>query len=139
MFSRLYPVFYLLANGLVYFVLAWLFFVDPIAWFGALGVELLNAEGFTELRATYVGLFVGLGIFFLLCASFRQWRGAGMWLALVSYTGLALVRAYGLFVLQQGNEMMMQLLISEAVLVLLALLGCYCLNRQGKRSSNPYL
>lgn len=139
MFVRYYPSLFLFANGLVYFVLAWLFFTDATGWFGNLGVTLIDADGYTELRATYVGLFLGLGVFLVHCGSFVQWRGAGMWLALVSYSGLALARSYGLLVLEEGNELMMTLLISEIVLVLLSMLGIYCLGKQGRRARNPYL
>lgn len=138
MFSRYYPVLFLLANGLVYLVLAWLFFSATTIWFGNLGIELTDEAGYTELRATYIGLFAGLGVFFLLAALRGQWRSAGMVLALLTYLGLALVRGYGVFVLQQGNELMDQLLFSEVLLILLSLLGLYCLRQQRKQYSNPY-
>lgn len=123
---RYFPVFYLYANGLVYLVLAWLFASDGVGWFANLGVVLNDAAGYTELRATYVGLFIGLGLFFLLCARITPWRLAGLSLALISYSWLAIVRAYGLFVRGEGNALMGPLLFSEVLLIALALLGLYC-------------
>ena len=128
--TRHFPAFYLYANGLVYLLLAWLFASDGGAWFANLGIVLNEAGGYTELRATYVGLFIGLGLFFLLCARIEAWRAAGLSLALISYTWLALVRGYGLFIRGEGNALMGQLLLGEVLLIVFALLGLYCLQRR---------
>lgn len=128
--TRHFPAFYLYSNGLVYLLLAWLFASDGVSWFANLGIVLNDAGGYTELRATYVGLFIGLGVFFLFCARIEDWRAAGLSLALISYTWLALVRAYGLLIRGEGNALMGQLLLSEVVLIVLALLGLYCWQRR---------
>ena len=139
MFLRAYPTLFLLANSLTYAILVWLFVSAAPTWFANLGIGAVNAAGQTELRATYIGLFAGLAAYFLLCSWLPHWRAAGVVLALLSYLGLALVRGYGIFVLRQSSDLMMQLLVSEIILVLLALLGLYCLHRQRKTTRNPYL
>lgn len=138
MFVRVFPVLYLLCNGVLYCLLAWLFLSEPLDWFATLGVELNDAAGYTELKTTYTGLMAALGVFSLLTAVIPAWRQAGLVLALVSYLFLAAVRSLGLYVVQAGNELMTQLLVIELLSAALALLGVICQYRADRRPVNPY-
>jgi hypothetical protein len=135
---RIFPAFYLLLNALVYLVLAWLFVQAPREWFERLGVVLQDANGYTELRSTYIGLMASLGLFFLLSLLLKSWRVPALALALISYTALALVRAWGLYAEELGNALMQQLLLTEIVSALLAVLALYCQQLYARRPDNPY-
>jgi hypothetical protein len=63
-FTRFYPGSYLLANGLLYAVLIALFLFAPIVWFANLGIELVDELGYTELKATHIGLMATLVLYF---------------------------------------------------------------------------
>jgi hypothetical protein len=135
---RIFPAFYLLLNALVYLVLAWLFVQAPREWFERLGVVLQDANGYTELRSMYIGLMASLGLFFLLSLLLKSWRVPALALALISYTALALVRAWGLYAEELGNALMQQLLLTEIVSALLAVLALYCQQLNARRPVNPY-
>lgn len=137
MFTRLFPVILLLANGLVYLVLAWLFIDSPRQWFANLGISLEDEVGYTELRTMYIGVMASLGLFFLLAVWLRNWRIPALSLALISYSLLAIVRAWGLYVEDAGNAFMQQLLISELVSALAAAIALVCLRRAGRTALNP--
>lgn len=138
MFARVFPVLFLLCNGVLYCVLAWLFFSAPLQWFATLGVELTDAAGYTDLKATYIGLMGALGLFSLCAALIPAWRQPGLVLALVSYLCLALVRSLGLYVDHAGNELMSQLLLIELLNAALALVGVVCQYQASRRPVNPY-
>jgi hypothetical protein len=135
---RIFPAFYLLLNALVYLVLAWLFVQAPREWFERLGVVLQDADGYTELRSMYIGLMASLGLFFLLALLLKSWRAPALALALISYTALALVRAWGLYGEGLGNALMQQLLLTEIISALLAMLALYCQQSGERRPVNPY-
>ncbi|MCI5107371.1 MAG: DUF4345 family protein [Pseudomonadales bacterium] len=135
---RIFPAFYLLLNALVYLLLAWLFVQSPQEWFERLGVVLQDANGYTELRSMYIGLMASLGLFFLLALLLKSWRVPALALALISYTALALVRAWGLYAEELGNALMQQLLLTEIVSALLAVLALYCQQLNARRPVNPY-
>ncbi|GAB5501239.1 MAG: hypothetical protein PsegKO_35500 [Pseudohongiellaceae bacterium] len=130
MLTRYFPPAFLLINGLLYCVLAWLFVADPISWFSNLSIELRDPVGYTELKTMYIGLMGSLGIFSLLGVVVERWRQAALVLALVSYVLLALVRSMGIFIEGQGNDFMLQLLAAEVVSAVLAAVGLVCLARQ---------
>lgn len=130
MFTRYYPTAFLLVNGVLYCILAWLFIAEPITWFSNLDIELRDPLGYTELKTMYIGLMGSLGSFSLLAALRKSWQEAGLVLALLSYALLASVRSVGIFVEEQGTDFMLQLLAAEILSALLAALGLWCLARQ---------
>jgi Na+/citrate or Na+/malate symporter len=101
-------------------------------------VVLQDANGYTELRSMYIGLMASLGLFFLLALLLKSWRVPALALALISYTALALVRAWGLYAEELGNALMQQLLLTEIVSALLAVLALYCQQLNARRPVNPY-
>lgn len=130
MFKRYYPPAFLLVNGVLYCILAWLFNADPITWFSNLAIDLQDPVGYTELKTMYIGLMGSLGIFSVLAALRTQWQETGLLLALLSYALLASVRSVGIFVEGQGTDFMLQLLAAEVLSAALAALGLWCRARQ---------
>ena len=59
---KVLPRVFLLVNGLVYGILAALFFVMPRVWFANLGIELIDEMGYTELQTMYVGMMGSLAV-----------------------------------------------------------------------------
>lgn len=137
MFVRLFPVTYLLLNGVIYLLLAWIFIDQPRNWFANLGITLQDETGYTELKTMYIGLMGSLGLYFITAAELKPWRTPALGLALISYTALALVRAYGLYIEGLGNDFMGQLLLAEIVSALLAIIALYCQQRAARRTLHP--
>jgi hypothetical protein len=112
-FMRLYPGFYLLANGLLYAVLTALFLFAPRVWFANLGIELVDELGYTELKAMYIGLMGTLALFSLLGAVQERFLDPALVLFLLSYAALASVRAWGILVEGIFDSFTLQLLYAE--------------------------
>ncbi len=124
-FSILLPISYLLINGLLYLVLAALFVFEPIEWFAKLGIQLQEPVGYTELKTMYVGLMGSMAVFFLLGAWQQSMRLSSLVFAALSYSALAGVRSYGIFVEQLYDDFTLSLFYTELVSLLLAWLCVY--------------
>lgn len=123
MFTRLFPLAYLLINGIIYLVLAWMFVTGAQEWFANLGISLQESSGYTELKTMYIGIMGSLGVFFIIAAVLESWRLPGLVLALISYCLLAAVRAHGLLIVGEGNDFMWQLLWVELISAALAVVA----------------
>ncbi len=126
---RALPAFYLGINGLLYCVLAALFVLEPIVWFGRLGITLVAPLGYTELKTMYIGLMGAMGVYFLLAASQQSLRVGALLFAAISYSLLALVRSYGIFIDGVFDDFTYSLLYSEIAGLFLGWLSVYCLLR----------
>ena len=73
----------------------------------------------------YIGLMAAIGVFSILSALFNSLRQAGLIFALISYSMLAGVRSYGIFVDGVSSDLMTQLLSVEIMSALLALLALF--------------
>ena len=133
-----YPPLFLLGNGILYCVVAWLFLTEPQVWFDRLSLQLQSAEGYVELRAIYIGLMAAVGLYLVIAAMLDSLRASALLFTLLSYGGLASVRAWGIFVEGSTNPLMLQLLIAETVCLLGSFLGLYCIYRIKSRHRNPY-
>ena len=112
-FTRLYPGSYLLANGLLYAVLMALLLFAPIVWFANLGIELVDELGYTELKATHIGLMATLVLHSLLGALQERFLDPAPLLFLFSYAALASVRAWGILAESISDSFTLQLLYAE--------------------------
>ncbi len=119
-------------------MLAVLFIVDSQQWFINLAIQLSDNTGYTELQAMYIGLMGAIGIFSLFCAYYKKLQLAGLIFALISYSGLAVARAWGIFIDNAYNEFMVQLLLAEIVSIAAAGFGLYCIY-QCERTSQKQL
>lgn len=63
---------------------------------GAVGIDLTAEQSRTEIRAMYGGMQVGIGIFLLFSALNPLWLRPGLALVILSCTGLASARLFGI-------------------------------------------
>jgi hypothetical protein len=122
---KYFPQIYLTANSIIYGILVFLFVVDSNTWFANLGILPRNPVGLTELKTMYIGLMAAIGIFSILATLFSALRLAGLIFALISYSMLAGVRSYGIFVDGFSSDLMTQLLLVEIISALLALIALF--------------
>jgi uncharacterized membrane protein YeaQ/YmgE (transglycosylase-associated protein family) len=130
------PIAYLGINGLLYLILAALFVFEPIEWFVKLGIQLQDPLGYTELKTMYVGLMGSMAAFFLLGAWQKSMRLSSVLFAAISYTMLAAVRSYGIFIDELFDDFTFSLLYAETVSLLLGWLCVYLLLSQNKSAVN---
>ena len=126
---QLFPLALLVINAGLYAWVAWLFISAPLEWFRALEVSWSAAEGFTELRTTYIGLMGALAVFFALCAWKRDWRMPGLVMMAVSYATLVSARSWGILVEQAYSTLVLQLYVAEWVGLLLSLSALFVMRR----------
>ena len=127
--TRYFPQIYLIANSLVYGVLVVLFVTDANTWFANLEILPRGPVGLAELKTMYIGLMAAIGIFSILTALSSALRSAGLIFALISYSMLAGVRSFGIFVDGFSSDLMMQLLLVEIISALLALIALFSRSR----------
>lgn len=123
MLAKFFPTTLLYVNGVLYCAVAWLFISDAQGWFSELEISTRSAVGLTELRALYVGFMAGFGLFLLLCAWRREWRGQGVVLLAFTYAGLVLARSWGILFEDDYNDLILQIYIGEWLALVLALLA----------------
>ncbi|MFM1896029.1 MAG: hypothetical protein RLZZ385_1103 [Pseudomonadota bacterium] len=133
-----YPPLFLLVNGILYCVVAWLFLTDPMEWFGRLSLQSQSSAGYTELRTIYVGLMGAVGIYLVIAAMLESLRASALLFLLLSYGGLAGVRAWGVVYGGADTPLMLQLLMVEVTCMAGSFLGLYCIYRIKSRRRNPY-
>ena len=126
---RYFPNIYLTINSIIYGVLVCLFIIDANTWFSNLGILPREQVGLTELKTMYIGLMAAIGIFSILAVLFNQLQLAGIIFALISYSMLAAVRSYGMFVDGFSSDLMTQLVLAEIISAFLALVALICRNR----------
>lgn len=136
--SRTFPVLYLLLNGAAYCVLAWLFVVDPVAWFERLQIQLLDPAGYSELKTMYIAMMGSLGIFFIAGTLADELQLPALFLCVLSFLALALVRSWGIYIEGVFNDLAMQFLVIESVGLVAGMLALYCWTRNTRRRRNPY-
>lgn len=137
-FSEYFPPLFLLLNGGIYCVIAWLFAHDPNTWYAAVSIQLISPEGYTELNSIYVGLLAGTGLFLLIATMVEGLQYGATAYLMFSYCGLAAARGWGIFVTGQYNDLMLQLFLAEALSAAAAVVALYCLYLGSLRRRNPY-
>lgn len=83
----------LIGMGIGVYCLIW-----PKAAAAALGIALLDSTGSTDFRATYGGMTLACGIFFLLAALRIVDNRSGLWFSILFYAGLGITRGIGLLI-----------------------------------------
>jgi hypothetical protein len=93
---KTFSIMLLMLAGLGFLAFGVWLIVDPVGGLATVGIAALNPAGLIELRALYGGLELGLGVFFLLCASRPAWRRPGLWAVLLGNGSIGLTRLAGI-------------------------------------------
>jgi len=80
----------------------------------------------TDVRATYGGLELGLGIFLILCTIRRDWTRPGLWALALATGGFATGRIAGLLVEMTISPLLLAFLLIELGVTFLVVV---CLRR----------
>ena len=132
--QKVLPRGFLIVNGLIYGVLAALFVVTPRVWFANLGIELIDEMGYTELQTMYVGMMGSLAVFSLMAVLFAGMLESALVLFLVSYSALAAVRSWGIFIEGLFDDFTLRLLYVELLSAALALMSLMVHRQAGRES-----
>lgn len=137
-FQDYFPPLYLLLNGILYGVVAWLYLSDPVRSLDFLSLRATRPAGEVELQTIYIGLMAAVGVYLTIASAVSGLRTGALLFCLLSYAGLAGVRGWGLWV--GGLEDMAQrnLLLVEGIALLGAVVGLWCLYGIRRRGRNPY-
>jgi hypothetical protein len=136
--STVFPAFFLLVQGGLCCLVAWLFAADAVSWLATLDIRLESPMGLIELKAMYIGLMAGAGVYFIFAAFSGSLRYSAILFAVLSNAGLVAVRGWEVFNEQNSNEILLQLLMLESVLLLAAVFALFCQHRRNARKRNPY-
>lgn len=121
--------FSLILTALVYLAIGIIFLVDPVYWASSLDISLPTKTAIIDLRATYGGCMLALGVFFLYSIKSRLFIRTGLVLQALTFAGFGLSRAAGIFIDGTPRPIMFYLLIAEICGFGLAV---YCLWQIGK-------
>ena len=108
---------------------AWL---DPVATVSPLAIELTAPQALTEIRATYGGLMIGIGLVFAGAAIKTEMTRFGLLSAAIMLTLIGLTRLYGIVADGSASPLLWQLLAVELVPATLA----WCLLLKPTANSN---
>jgi len=124
----------LLVIGLVFCGVGWLGLTRPDALMAPVGIVLDDLRVRNEVTATYGGMHLCMGIFFVLCALVGSMRGAGLVAALAFLGGLAIGRIVSLTRdgLPDGNGALVVLLFLVVELLGALLVVGALLKRRGR-------
>ncbi len=103
-------------DGAIFGVIGMMFLGATGRWAQTVGISLTNPRALTDIKATYGGMDLMLGIFFFLCAGRENWQQAGFACSTLVLLGLFASRALGI-VMHGTDKLMIQLLIAEFILV----------------------
>jgi hypothetical protein len=107
---------FLLALGAVFVIFGVLYAVSPTTLTDPSGFGVLAPEALTDLRATYGGLQIGIGVFLFWSGSDASRHRAGLTLVSATLAAVAVSRAYGLIVDGEATAGMVGALAFEVAL-----------------------
>lgn len=95
---------YLYLMGLMSVVFGVGYLVKPELFTAPMGFGALAPSALTDVRATYGGFQIGMGLFMFWCAGHDSRIYTGMLLTLLSVAGIAACRAIGMFALDGSSD-----------------------------------
>ena len=119
---------------LIYLIIGVWCLVAPIQTSSGVEISLPTTTAIVDFRATYGGLLIGIGVFFIVCLKDTYIR-LGLILQALSLGGLAFGRIVGLFLDGMPNPLLIYFLIAEVAAVILAMFAI----RSLRRNRRPYL
>ena len=116
----------LLGSAIIFVLVGTAFLFAPRQYAAVLEISAVTPLARTDLRATYGGLELGVGIFLLLCLVRRSWIGPGLSALALATGGFATGRLIGFALERTLNPLMLGFLFIEIVVTVLSIL---CLRR----------
>jgi hypothetical protein len=126
-FARAY-LYFVGAMGIVFGV--W-YLVAPAAWTDPTGFGPLGPNALTDVRATYGGFQIGLGVFTLWAALDAARVRMGIVLQLLTIGAIASCRVVGFAIDGSPNGFLISAIATETTFTALALIALYRLPREG--------
>ncbi|MBM4268452.1 MAG: DUF4345 domain-containing protein [Deltaproteobacteria bacterium] len=117
---RILEILLLAVTGLVLIATGATGLVDPQALFTPLDLQLESTSAHNEMRATYGGLHVAMGLFLVAGALRAGLRRPALWVALAFTGGLTVGRAVSFIVDGSPNEFVYGLWIPEGLAAIVA-------------------
>jgi uncharacterized membrane protein len=111
----------LLLSAVVFVIVGIGFLIVPGEWAGITEISLPTAMARTDLRATYGGLDLAVGIFLWICARRDQWIRPGLVALALTAAGFGGGRLVGIVAEGSAAPLMLIFLAIEAVTVVVAL------------------
>jgi len=108
-------------SAVIFVVVGAGFLLIPKQFGDVLEISLPTAMARTDVRATYGGLELGLGIFLILCVVRSEWIRPGLWALALTVGGFAFGRVVGFVAEGTLNNFMLFFLALELAVALLAL------------------
>jgi hypothetical protein len=112
---------YLVLMGIMSVVFGVIYLVAPANMTDPMGFGILAPSALTDVRATYGGFQIGMGLFMLWCCLGSGRLYAGMFLALISVAAIAACRAIGLVIDGDVIDVLKYTLVFEVVLTVISL------------------
>ncbi len=127
----------LVLTGLIYLAFGIFFLVDPEQAATIVCYWLGGPTAFTEVRAFYGGLEIGLAAFLVVCAAVRRFVPAGLLATLLLCGGTAAGRLVGMVVDESRSTVVVVSLAVELVVVALAAIALWRVGLRPREKANP--
>lgn len=112
---------YLILLGIMSVVFGVIYLIAPSSMTDPMGFGILAPSALTDVRATYGGFQIGMGIFMLWCCIGSGRLYTAMFFALVSVAAIAISRAIGLAIDGDPIDVLKYTLAFEVVLTVVSL------------------
>lgn len=116
------PRLFLLVVALVFLIFGVMGWLNPASTVAPLDLSIATAQAKTEIRATYGGLMVGIGLFILYTAIDTSVMRIGIIAVMVMLFVIGFTRLYGIVVDKPNAPLQWQLLSMELIPAIIALL-----------------
>ena len=127
---KVYPKIVIMLFGLVYGALGVWCFLNPENVATRIGLNFATDSGRAEFQVVYGGLELGIGLFLIVSGLNAAMHRAGLLFLLVSSASLLVARVFALLQGGEFSQMIYTLLITEVVMVVLALSAYYLHRKQ---------
>ncbi|NNE99008.1 MAG: DUF4345 domain-containing protein [Pyrinomonadaceae bacterium] len=119
-------------TAIVYLAIGIIFLADPVYWASSIDISLPTPTAVTDLRATYGGCMLAIGVFLLFCLKNSAFLKAGLTFQVISFAGFGLSRLAGILLDGQPRAIMYYLLAAEICGFLLGAFGLWQLGKTAK-------
>lgn len=103
------------AWALIFGVIGLMFLFAPVRWARLVEISLPTPMSRTDLRATYGGFDLAMGVFLAISAQRPEWHGPGLLAAGLALFGFALGRLAGFLVERRADRLMVLFFVVEVI------------------------